>query len=137
MPAFGTASLSRLATCHEDLQRVMAEAIATSPVDFAIVAGHRGQAEQDRCCMEGKSKTPWPTSKHNHQPSLAVDVAPYVGGKIVWNDKELFRDLAHHIFATADRLGIRLRWGGNWSDNADEPPHSTFIDMPHFELRGL
>jgi peptidoglycan L-alanyl-D-glutamate endopeptidase CwlK len=137
MPAFGTSSLSRLATCHNDLQHVMGEAIATSPVDFAIVAGHRDQLEQDKCCLEGKSKTPWPTSKHNATPSLAVDIAPYRDHELVWNDKELFRDLAHHIFATADRLGIRLRWGGNWSDNAEAPARSTFIDMPHFELWGF
>lgn len=134
MPSFGTSSAAKLATCADDLRMVMQEAIRTSPVDFSITCGHRGQSEQDRCCAAGLSKTPWPTSKHNHAPSLAVDVAPYINGRIEWGNIEAFRDIAHHILSTADRLGVALRWGGDWDGNPDTP--NRFNDIPHFELKG-
>ncbi|CUW38799.1 Conserved protein of unknown function [Magnetospirillum sp. XM-1] len=131
---FGRVSLERIATCDYRLQEVLSEAIKDCPIDFGITCGHRDKAEQDRCCAQGLSKTPWPTSKHNAMPSNAFDFVPFVDGKAVWNDVQAFKDIAHHILMTADRLGIALRWGGDWNCNglADE----KFIDMPHIELRG-
>lgn len=133
MPAFSTRSRERLSECHPDLQTVMFTAIENSPIDFGIVCGHRGKDEQDLACSQGKSKTPWPTSKHNATPSMAVDVFPVRDGKAVWDDKILFVGLAKHILNTANVLGVKVRWGGDWDADGDWKDEK-FLDMPHFEL---
>ena len=125
MPNFSRISRERLATCHPDLQRLMNEAVKDSAVDFTIVCGRRGKEDQEKAFREGKSKLHYPKSRHNSNPSEAVDVAPYVNGKLNWNP-DYFRPLALHIKETAQRLGIAIRWGGDWDRG--------FIDMPHFEL---
>jgi peptidoglycan L-alanyl-D-glutamate endopeptidase CwlK len=131
--SFGPTSLARLDTCDVRLQEVAKRALEDSPYDFGIACGHRGQAEQDECCAKGLSKTPWPTSKHNSTPSRAMDIYPFIDGKAAWNDIQAFKDVAHHILMTADRLGTRLRWGGDWNFNGLQD--EKFIDMPHFELK--
>lgn len=133
---FGRHSLARLSTCHQDLQHVLTEAIATGP-DFTVLCGHRGKAEQDAACAAGLSKTPFPTSRHNSLPSMAVDIAPY---PVDWNDYDRFRALADHILLTAARLGVPLRWGGDWDGDgktrSDGDTDERFVDLPHFELKG-
>ena len=130
---FSPSSTARLLTCDVRLQHIANTAIEDSPIDFGITCGHRDQAEQDRCCAKGLSKTPWPTSKHNKTPSMAFDFVPFIDGKAAWEHLQAFKDVAHHILMTADKLGISLRWGGDWNCNgiADE----KFIDMPHMELK--
>ena len=131
---FGKTSLDRLGTCDTDLQRLAMAAIEASPYDFGISCGHRDQEEQDRCCREGLSKTPWPTSKHNVMPARGFDFYPFIDGKAAWNNVQAFKDVAHHILMTADQMGLNVRWGGDWNCNgvADE----KFVDMPHIELKG-
>lgn len=134
--SFGHNSLTKLLTCDPDLQQIAQMAIRTSEIDFAITCGHRNKFDQDAACsaVPPKSKTPWPTSKHNSSPSRAFDFVPIIDGKMAWDDKEAFRTVAHAILCAADHFGYRVRWGGTWSDNADDPP-GKFVDMPHIELR--
>ena len=73
-------------------------------------------------------------SKHNKHPSQAFDFVPFMNGLPVWDNIELFRDVAHHILNIADRKGVSLRWGGTWSDNADDHL-AKFADCPHLELK--
>lgn len=131
--AFGPTSLARLDTCDIRLQQVAKRALEDSPIDFGISCGHRGQEEQEKACAEGKSKVHWPNGKHNCSPSRAFDFFPVVNGKADWSDIQKFKDVAHHILMTADAMGIRLRWGGDFNCNgiADD----KFVDMPHIELR--
>jgi len=124
MPSFSKTSLTRLAECHPDLQAIAHEAIKT--FDFMVVCGHRGQAEQEDCVRRGTSRVHWAKSKHNKQPSLAMDCAPWVAGKIEWNDRALYARMAAAIKAAAEKLGVGIVWGGDWKG---------FVDMPHFELK--
>jgi peptidoglycan L-alanyl-D-glutamate endopeptidase CwlK len=132
---FSHSSTTHLLTCHPDLQEVARAALLTSPVDFAVVCGHRNKFDQDKCCAEGKSNAPWPTSKHNFTPSRAMDIVPIKAGKPAWDDIEAFRDVADAILTAGDRLGIRLRWGGTWTDDADDAL-AKFRDAPHIEMVG-
>lgn len=128
MPTFSAKSLAKLATCDQRLQQVAHEAI--QDFDFSVIAGHRNREDQDKACAAGFSKTPWPTSNHNCIPSRAMDLAPW---PIDWKDVKRFKGLAKCVLAAADKLGIKIRWGGDWDmdgDSADE----KFLDMPHFEL---
>ena len=119
-----------LLECDRRIQRVMTEALRTSPVDMTVICGHRSREAQERAYREGRSQLRYPQSKHNAFPSHAVDVVPY---PVDWNDLDRFVELARHILATADRLGVEMRWGGDWDRDGDWREHS-FFDGPHFEL---
>jgi peptidoglycan L-alanyl-D-glutamate endopeptidase CwlK len=120
MPSFSDSSKSKLSTCHPKLQALFNEVIKYR--DCIILCGHRGQAEQIEAYQNGRSKVKWPNSKHNKKPSLAVDVAPY---PIDWQDKERFIRFAGFVEGVASQMGIKIKWGGDFS---------TFFDGPHFQL---
>ena len=128
MPSFGPQSEKHLETCDPRLQRVLREAIKHR--DFSILCGHRDQAAQDEAVRKGNSKAPWPTSKHNRVPSLAVDIAPY---PIDWTDSLAFATLAGYILRIGDELGVSLRYGGDW-DRDGKSKNEKFLDLPHIEL---
>ena len=136
MPSFGQKSKDRLKTCHPDLQRVMEEAI--KEYDFTVIYGQRSVEEQFELykkgrefkdgqwvkvgatvtSLDGKTKK----SMHNHSPSLAVDIAPY---PIDWNDLKRFKEMADVVKKAAEKLGVKIAWGGDWK---------SFKDYPHVEL---
>jgi peptidoglycan L-alanyl-D-glutamate endopeptidase CwlK len=118
MPAkLGAISLARLGECHEDLQRLVREYARTSPWDFTVLCGHRGEKDQEAAFASGASKLHWPKSKHNTYPSRAVDLTPY---PVDWKDREAFEDQRRFVLECAVRLAIRIRVI-SW-------------DLPHFEL---
>lgn len=63
-----------------------------------------------------------------------MDVAPY---PVSWAETpanmERFAYLAGVVMTTAARLGVKLRWGGDWDQDGDTRDE-TFRDRPHFEL---
>ena len=128
MPVFGNRSKRRLAQCDQRLQDVLNEAIEL--VDFSVLEGHRDEEKQNRMYDEGRSQLRWPGSKHNKQPSLAVDIAPY---PIDWDDIRRFDRLSGVVMGIAHTKGITLRWGGDW-DRDWEVQDNRFNDLPHFEL---
>lgn len=103
---------------------------AIEEYDFTVLCGFRGQAEQDKAVKLGNSKTPWPTSKHNQTPSLAVDIAPF---PIDWNNIARFRELYNVVMAHAEKLGVKLRAGADFNQNG-VIGDDRFIDWPHYEL---
>jgi len=119
-------SKKRLATCDKRLQLVINEAIKTSPIDFGVACGTRTLEDQQHAYKEGHSKLDGINKKSLHQqsPSPAIDLYAYKHGAL-W-DKKSLSFLAGHILGTANRLGIELEWGGDWS---------SFCDMPHFQLK--
>jgi len=131
--AYSSRSMQRLNTCHPDLILLMTEALAdpACPSDISVLEGYRDEERQNQMVAEGKSQLKYPRSFHNRQPSMAVDVAPYVGG-ITW-DWDYYYPLAEHIKAVWARLqsegrvsaDLRLEWGGDWT---------SFADGPHWQL---
>ncbi len=117
---FSPNSASRLHTCHLDLQRLFQDVIQFQ--DCSILVGHRCEADQNEACSSGKSRTPWPTSNHNCQPSRAVDVAP---SPVDWADIERFKLFGAFVKMRAQALGINIRWGGDFK---------SLKDYDHFEL---
>lgn len=133
--------MTALETLHPDLQRLCNELIKHR--DFSILQGHRGKAEQDTAVANGYSKTPWPTSRHNSIPSLAVDMCPYPIPRWAMNpagqaEDKMSRDYwvgwGAYVKGFADATGIPIRWGGDWDGDWDLLEHRLF-DGPHFELR--
>ena len=130
MPKFGRKSKERLATCHEDLQKVFNEVIKY--VDCSVLEGHRGEERQNRFVDEGKSKVRFPNGRHNAMPSNAVDITPY---PVDWDDRERFHLFAGFVIGVARGMGITLRWGGDW-DMDFQVMDNRFDDFPHFEIKG-
>ena len=129
---FGKKSISNLSMLTPDLQRVARKALETEVMDFAIVCSFRGEFDQNHLFQEEKSRVEWPNSKHNKWPAKAMDLAPWVKGKLSWN-KFHCCVLAGVVLAVAKMEGAELRWGGNW-DMDDEPvTDQDFQDLVHFE----
>jgi hypothetical protein len=121
-------SLDKLATCDERLQRLFTEVSKTW--EFTVIEGHRGKDAQEQAYATGHTKLHWPHGKHNAEPSLAVDVIP---SPVDWKDTMKITYFAGYVMATAESLGINLRWGGDWRRQHD-PLHNTFNDLVHFEV---
>lgn len=115
---FSKRSLNNLATCHPKLQRLIHEVI--KEIDITIIEGHRTRTRQAQLVKEGKSQTM--NSKHCYDPSRAVDIAPY---PIDWNDIARFKIAGEIVKTIAQKLGIKIVWGGDWG---------SFKDYVHFEL---
>lgn len=128
MPTFSTISAQRLVTCDPRLQAVMNEVV--KHFDCAILCGHRNEQDQEQAFADGKSKSHFPMSKHNHLPAWAVDVAPY---PIDWKDMARWRYFAGFVMGVAAAQGVKLRWGGDWDRDTDLSDN-RFNDLPHFEL---
>ena len=128
MPSLSIASKVKLDECHPDLKRLVEEVIKS--MDVTVICGHRPKDEQELAFAEGRSKVHYPNSNHNMLPSNAVDIAPY---PIDWNDVRRFYYMGGYVLATAERLGIKVRWGGDWSGNFDIKDQN-FHDLPHIEL---
>ena len=131
MPTFSKASLAKLDTCHPTLQLIMNEAIKHK--DFTVLEGHRDKATQDRYFAEGKTKLKWPDGKHCSDPSLAIDIAPWIHGKVSF-DKHHCIYLAGLIMALAAVNRVHLRWGGDWDEDGEPITDQTFNELVHFEI---
>jgi hypothetical protein len=93
MYKFSEKSEQKLQTCHADLQAVLRAAIQLT--NFTILDGARDEVAQNAAFAAGKSKLKYPHSKHNHVPSLAVDIAPF---PVDWKNRERFAFLAGVIW---------------------------------------
>ena len=133
MPSFGASSRSRLDSCHPDLQDLFAAVVES--YDCSVLEGHRSQERQQELYRQGKSKLDGVNKKSKHQgsPSRAVDVLPY---PISWSDTKRMYHFAGYVLSMADRMGIRIRWGGDWDGDIQTAgsQDQSFYDLPHFEL---
>ncbi len=130
MPSFGTRSRKNLKDAHHDLQRLFHQVVKN--YDCAVIEGFRSKERQDELFHAGKSQLEWPGSKHNLDPSFAVDVIPY---PVSWTDYDRFYHFGGYVKGVADAMGINIRWGGDW-DRDNNLIDQSFFDMPHFELYG-
>lgn len=145
---FSDKSNSKLNTCHPDLQEVMHRSIEKTRVDFGISFGHRTIEEQQKLYAKGRTEPGDivtnvdginQKSKHNFDPSWAVDIYGYAGGKVRWDDIHLSY-LGGLILSIADKLlekGIishKVIWGADWNDNGLLVYDHRLKDLPHFQI---
>lgn len=134
MPIFGQESFTKLSTCHLDLQAVFYEVIKT--FDCTVLEGYRNQEDQEKAYRDGNTTLQFPHGKHNHQPSMAVDVAPY---PLDWKNSKRFYWFAGYVMGIAQRLKDEgkithsIRYGGDWDTDKDIDDQN-FKDLVHFEL---
>lgn len=136
--SFSEHSKAQRQTLHEDLRKICDHVIQFH--DFKIDIGYRDEASQNKAFAEKRSKLKYPESKHNTNPSEAMDLLPFVNGKFIgWTDLGQWRYFGGIVVATAFMLnrsgdiGNLLRWGGDWSGDHDMSDQ-TFNDLPHFEI---
>ena len=130
MPRFGKRSIGRLQTCDQKLQELFYEVV--KHFDCSIIEGHRGEERQNKAFADGKSKVKYPNGKHNQNPSIAVDVAPY---PIDWSDRDRFHYFGGFVLGVAKEMGMNIRWGGDWNQDT-HTKDNTFDDLVHFEIKG-
>ncbi|HOX50339.1 MAG TPA: M15 family metallopeptidase [Fibrobacteria bacterium] len=149
MPKFvlGAASRKELQGVHADLVRVVHRAIELTAQDFSVHDGIRTLDEQKRLVAAGASKT----MESRHITGHAVDLVPYINGKLRWEWEPIYV-IADAVRMAAREFQVPIRWGGSWdvafTDSTDSPEHlvaayvetcrqqgkRAFIDGPHFEL---
>lgn len=128
MPEFSKRSNLILNTCDGKLVVLFREVVKT--FDCTVVSGHRTEEEQNALLRRGLSQLSWPHSKHNHEPSLAVDVYPY---PINWKDRSRCHFFAGFVMGMAESFRYKILWGGDW--NRDwQVRDNVFDDLGHFEL---
>jgi peptidoglycan L-alanyl-D-glutamate endopeptidase CwlK len=143
----GKKSLSELKGVHEDLVRVVKRAIEITPQDFSVHDGIRSLDEQRELVRTGASKT----LQSRHITGHAVDLVPYLNGKLRWEWEPIYQ-IADAVRTAAREFGVPIRWGAAWdvrlTDQDDAPEDivadysarrrkqgkKAFLDGPHYEL---
>lgn len=126
--ALGAKSLAELAGVDPRLVAVVKRAIEISPQDFSVHDGLRTEAEQTELVRRGASQTM--NSMHRKQADgfgHAVDLVPYINGKLRWEWDAIYPIAAAVKFAAAE-LRVNIRWGGCW-DLMSQIKGSTAADM--------
>jgi len=134
---YGKSSREKLATVTPLLRQVLENVLRMNIMDISILYGVREKAEQDKLYAAKKSKLKWPDSKHNIQQdwwkSRAVDAAPFINGKVSYNYNHCCY-LAGLVMGEANRMGIAVRWGGDWDMDGEAITDQTFNDLLHYEI---
>jgi peptidoglycan L-alanyl-D-glutamate endopeptidase CwlK len=139
MKRFSETSKSKLSGCHRDLQTLFNHIILDR--DCTVICGFRDEIAQNTAFSEGNTQKKWPDSKHNTQPSLAVDVAPYEASGVDWG-KLQSAEFAGYVMGVADQLlrigsiSHRIRRGVDWDGDYDVDD-TKFWDACHFEIMPL
>lgn len=143
---FSNKSIKTLETVHPKLQDVVNRAIELSTVDFTVFEGLRTKEKQAEYVKKGVSKT----MNSKHLTGNAVDLVPYVNGRVVWEWEHCY-DVCKAMIVAANEKGVTLRWGGVWDKTLNElgdpkteveaysarrkaAGQRVFLDAPHFEL---
>jgi peptidoglycan L-alanyl-D-glutamate endopeptidase CwlK len=125
-------SQSKLNTCHPLLIDIFTEVSKT--FDHTILEGTRDEETQNKYFQQGLTQVKYPNSKHNSNPSMAVDAVPY---PINWNDKYRLAIFIGYVLATAhpilEATPYKLVSGIDWDADTFTKDHS-FLDFPHFQL---
>jgi len=130
MPKFSNKSKDKLRGVDTKLVNVLNEVVKY--FDITIIEGLRSQERQNELVEQGKSKTKF----GKHVQGKAVDIAPY---PIDWNARDDFHYLGGFVLGIANRLNVKVRWGGDWNASSQFKGQRTtkdnnFDDLVHFEL---
>lgn len=130
MRYFSENSIKELAKVDSRLVAVVALALGECSYDFAVVDGFRTKEEQQRLVDSGASRI----LLSRHLEGKAVDLAPYINGKIRWEIPAVCQ-VAYAMRAAAKRLNITLRWGGVWDKQLNEITSNLETEIENYTLR--
>ena len=131
MSKFGKRSRERLRGVDTKLVNVLNEVVKY--FDITIIEGLRSQERQNELVAQGKSKTKFV----KHVLGKAVDMAPY---PIDWESRDDFHYLGGFVLGVAAKMGVDIRWGGDWNASSKfqgkrTTKDNSFDDLVHFELK--
>lgn len=147
----GTRSEENLVGIDPDLVKCVRRAIATTSEDFGVFEGMRSLERQRELVKSGASRT----LDSYHLTGHAVDLVPYVGGRLQWQ-MPLCIQVALAVRDAAMTFDVAITWGAVWdrrlrdldpTDLAEEideyiaryklkhgPKKKPLIDGPHFQV---
>lgn len=105
----GARSESNLVGVDERIVLTVRKAILITEIDFAVHDGVRTMEEQRKLVASGASKR----LDSAHLTGDAVDLVPYVNGKLRW-EHTLCNEIARAMMEASGQLGVRLIWGRVW-----------------------
>jgi peptidoglycan L-alanyl-D-glutamate endopeptidase CwlK len=119
---------------------VVVNAIRISSVDFTVREGLRSIERQKQLYAQGRTVlgniVTW-TLKSKHIDGEAVDLYPFVDGKVLVDDsietKKKFVLIRNAMFNSATLIGVKIRWGRDWDSDGNYEEKGEY-DGPHFEL---
>jgi peptidoglycan L-alanyl-D-glutamate endopeptidase CwlK len=131
-------SIGRLEGVDSRIISLLNIAIRHSPYDFGIpqLGGKRTPDDQYGLFVRGLSTKDGFIKLSEHQSGKAWDIYGYVNGRATW-DADILEAIKNHIFYEAEKVGIELRWGGDWDGDGirvDKDENENFFDGAHFEL---
>lgn len=144
----GKRSLRELEGVDQRLVDVVKLAISYTDQDFSVHDGIRTVREQEILVEKGASHT----MKSKHIIGEAVDLVPYINGRLRWEWEPIYT-IATAVKRASRELGVNLRWGGCWDKcftHSNKSPSQmveayvarrrsmgkrAFIDGPHYELK--
>ena len=124
MKALTPRDIDRLTDVHPKLIQVIFLARHLTDTPFMVVEGVRTKELQEQYVKEGKSRTM--NSKHLKQPDgygHAVDLCGTE--KKTSFEWSTLKKVAAAMETAAEKLSIKIKWGGSWT---------SFPDAPHFQL---
>jgi len=132
MPKFSDSSKKKLDSCDLRIQLLFEKVVKN--FDCQPIFGYRSQEMQDTLYKYGKTQVI--TSKHNFEPSMAIDIHPYPVNE---KDTKRYYHFAGYVLGIADEMSSGdwfIRWGGNWNgkDVNRDLNKQKFMDLVHFEI---
>ena|SRR5210317_274202 len=141
----GAKSNQELEGVDPPICRVVRRAILITPVDFSVHDGLRTLEEQREYVASGASTT----MNSKHLEGLAVDLVPYINGKLRWEWPPIYK-IAKAVKEAALIEGVSLVWGAVWDRRLESlndleieveryaerrraAGKRVFLDGPHFQ----
>lgn len=101
MFCFGKKSLGNLIGVYPPLAAVAMEAIKISKTDFSVFEGVRTIKRQRMLVRSGRSRT----LRSYHLNGLALDLVPFIDGKLTWSNIKAFKEIERAINEASKKLG--------------------------------
>lgn len=114
----GKKSLQKLEGVHPKLVDVVKDAIKITTQDFSVFEGVRTAERQNKLFNQGYSEIDGYSERGMHQIqddgfSHAVDLVPYIDGRLVWEWNAIF-PICDAVKFSATNLNVPIKWGGSW-----------------------
>lgn len=111
----GQKSEENLQGVRPGIVKCVRRAIVLTTVDFSVFEGVRARARQLQLYRSGASRT----LNSRHLTGDAVDLVPYVEGRLQWQ-LPLCQQVAIAMREASLEFGVRLRWGAVWDRELSE-----------------
>jgi len=128
---------------HPDLVKIVSRGLSYGVMDMSVIWVYRGQIAQDMAYDQHASTKKFPNSIHNNIDEegyvCAIDVAPYVNGKVCWKREQccvmagLFLAAGKELLASGE-ISHEVRSGSNWDRDGKFLTDQKLDDIVHLEL---